>query len=62
MQDSEIVVGMQVKIQEDQKAAPFNGAIGTVVEIGEFDDAPIYTVDLYGGQYRFRAYELENTD
>ena len=59
MQDSEITVGTQVKIQEAQKSAPFNGAIGTVVSVEEFDDAPIYTVDLYGGQYRFRAYELE---
>lgn len=59
MQDSEITVGQQVKVQEAQKDAPFNGAIGTVIAVGEFDGAPMYTVDLYGGQYRFRAYELE---
>lgn len=62
MQESEITVGMQVKIQEAQESAPFNGAIGTVVSVGEFDEAPIYTVDLYGGQYRFRAYELGNAE
>lgn len=56
--DDQIVVGMQVIIQESQKSAPFNGAVGTVVEIGEYDEAPIYTVDLYGGRYRFRAYDL----
>jgi hypothetical protein len=58
MQDSEITVGMQVKVQEDQQSAPLNGAIGTVVEIGEFDEAPIYTIKVYGATYRFRAYEL----
>lgn len=59
MTDAEIQVGTRVKVQEAQQSAPLNGAIGTVVAVAEFDDAPIYTVDLYGGQYRFRAYELE---
>lgn len=59
MQDSEINVGMRVKIQEAQQSAPLNGAVGTVVEIGEFDHAPICTVEVYGASYRFRAYELQ---
>lgn len=55
--DDQIEVGMQVEIQEPGNQ-PFNGAIGTVVAIGEADHAPFYTVDLYGGRYDFRAYDL----
>lgn len=60
--DDQITLGMQVIIQEAQNSAPFNGAVGTVVEIGEADHAPIYTVDLYGGRYSFRAYDLQATN
>ena len=58
MQDSEITIGAQVRVNEDQQSAPLNGAVGTVIEIGESDNAPIYTIEVYGAQYRFRAYEL----
>lgn len=58
MQDEQIGVGMQVIIREDQDSAPLNGAVATVVMIGEFDNAPLYTVEVYGATYRFRAYEL----
>ena len=58
MQDSQITIGTQVKVNEDQQSAPLNGAVGTVVAVEEFDNAPIYTVEVYGATYRFRAYEL----
>ena len=62
MQDNQITIGAQVKINESDRQAPFNGAIGTVVEIGEYDHAPVYVVDLYSGRYNFRAYDLEEAE
>lgn len=56
--DDQITVGMQVEIHESQRSAPLNGAVATVVAIGEADHAPIYTVEVYGARYAFRAYDL----
>ena len=56
--DDQITVGMQVEICESQRSAPLNGAVATVVAIGKFDHAPMYTVEVYGARYDFRAYDL----
>lgn len=62
MQEDQIRVGMRVRIEEVQKSAPFNGAIGTVVAITTYDNAPLYIVKLYDAQYRFRAYDLNKVE
>jgi len=62
MKDEQISIGTKVKIQEAQRSAPLNGAIATVVEIGEYDHAPIYIVEVYGARYTFRAYDLEEAE
>lgn len=60
--DDQITIGMQVKIQEPGRQ-PLNGAIGTVVAIGEYDHAPVYTLALYGAEYGpFRAYDLVSVE
>ena len=58
-----LTIGTQVQVQEAQNSAPLNGATGTVVAINEYDNAPVYTVEIYGAQYNgFRAYELTAQD
>jgi hypothetical protein len=67
MRDDEITIGMQVKIKEGQKSAPFNGAVGTVVAAHVADGtgrlpegATYYEVDLYGGRYFYAPYDIES--
>ncbi len=63
MTDNQITIGTQIAVNEDQHAAPLNGAIATVVEIKQYDNAPVYTIAVYGATYGgFRAYELKNAD
>lgn len=63
MTDDQITIGTRVMIQEAQKSAPLNGAIGTVVEIGAYDEAPTYLIALYGATYGpFRAYDLQEAE
>lgn len=58
LHDDQITVGMTVRIQEPDAQAPFNGAAGTIVEVRSFEGTPLYVIDLYGGTYEFRAYDL----
>lgn len=63
MNDNQISIGTQVVVNEDQHSAPLNGAVGTVVEIKEYDNAPVYTVSVYGATYGgFRAHELKEAN
>lgn len=61
MRDEQITIGMEVTVQEDGPA-PINGATGTVIRVDEFDNAPLYVVEVYGQEIRFRAYELGEAD
>jgi rRNA processing protein Gar1 len=53
-----VQVGQQVQVQEDDKQAPFNGAVGTVVEVVANVDRPYAVVELYGRTYRFSDLDL----
>lgn len=53
-----VQVGDQVRVQQDQKSAPFNGAVGTVVEVVADAERPYAVVELYGQQYRFSDLDL----
>jgi hypothetical protein len=50
-------VGQVVRVEEVQKSAPFNGAVGTVVEVVE-GKYPYAVVELYGATYRFSDLDL----
>lgn len=53
-----VEVGQTVQVQEEQTSAPFNGAIGTVVEVVADADRPYVVVELYGATYRFSDLDL----
>jgi hypothetical protein len=53
-----VEVGQTVRVQEEQRSAPFNGAVGTVVEVVADVEQPYAVVELYGATYRFSDLDL----
>lgn len=53
-----VQVGDQVRVQQEQKSAPFNGAVGTVVAVEAEVERPYAVVELYGREYRFSDLDL----